>query len=87
MKQTLTATLDFRGYPVDWDQSVDILETGGLEPAYQLRDSQSGVTVEDESYLQARRKLTLARNIKRETEDAVARCLSRELAHHCAGVV
>lgn len=86
MNQNLTLTLDFRGYPIDWQQSVEILEAGGLKGAYRLRDPESGVTVSDGSYLRARRKLTLARNIKRQAEGAATRHLSRELAQHCAGI-
>ena len=80
----LHLTIDLSGIRVDWQQPVDIVETGGVDAAYRLRDPEVDITVSGETYLAARRLLSLARRVHERTtraaEQAFEHSVQRELA-------
>jgi hypothetical protein len=72
-------SLDVSNLPIDFGQSVEIVEHGAFHDEWTLSDPDADITVSGESYTEARRWLTRTREVKRRVERAATEQLDREV--------
>ena len=87
MNRQPNVTLSVSNVSIDWSQSVDIVEIGvpsSRSDMWELEDPETGVRATGESYLDARRQLTLARGVKERVEQTARREVRHELSRQLA---
>lgn len=83
MDSNCNILLPASGVQIDWSQPVEIQQVGApssRSDVWRLRDSAAGITATGESYLEARRQLTLARGVHDHVEQVARREVRRELS-------
>ncbi|WP_135852610.1 hypothetical protein [Halorussus salinus] len=88
MTHELSFSVSVSNVTIDWTQPVEIVTCGAAgsrSEVWRLRDPETEVTTTGDSYLDARRRLTLCRGVAERTKSTVRREAAREAANHLLG--